>query len=80
MTIRTYQPGDDVAQVSIYNEASADLPKFNGDLVIDTLPSGVRVDLPSGLPVIAAAYDRGGLQLLHEQAGPQNDLFLEVFG
>ncbi len=58
----------------------ADLPKFNGDLVIDTLPSGVRVDMPRGLPVIAAAYDRGGLQLLHEQAGPQNDLFLEVFG
>jgi len=28
MTIRTYQPGDDSAQVSIYNEAAADLPKF----------------------------------------------------
>ncbi len=28
MEIRTYQPGDDVAQVSIYNEAAADLPKF----------------------------------------------------
>ncbi len=28
MTIRTFQAGDDVAQVSIYNEAGADLPKF----------------------------------------------------
>ena len=28
MEIRTYQPGDDVSQVSIYNEAAADLPKF----------------------------------------------------
>lgn len=27
MTIRTFQPGDDVAQVSIYNEAAAALPK-----------------------------------------------------
>lgn len=28
MTIRTFQPGDDIAQVSIYNEAAAGLPKF----------------------------------------------------
>src|SRR5689334_22205891 len=28
MEIRTFRPGDDVAQVSIYNEAAADLPKF----------------------------------------------------
>jgi hypothetical protein len=28
MTIRTFQPGDDVAQVSIYNEAAGALPKF----------------------------------------------------
>lgn len=28
MVIRTFQAGDDVAQVSIYNEAGADLPKF----------------------------------------------------
>jgi 3-dehydroquinate dehydratase len=55
------------------------LPGFKGDLVIDTLPNGVRVDLPKGIPVIAAAYDRGGLELFHAQAGPQNRLFLEVF-
>ena len=28
MLIRTFQPGDEAAQVSIYNEATADLPKF----------------------------------------------------
>src|SRR5262245_3569955 len=28
MTIRTFQAGDDVAQVSIYNEAAGELPKF----------------------------------------------------
>jgi hypothetical protein len=28
MTIRTYQPGDDVAQVGIYNEAAGRLPKY----------------------------------------------------
>lgn len=28
MTIRTYQPGDEAAQVSIYNEAAAELPRF----------------------------------------------------
>jgi hypothetical protein len=28
MALRTYQPGDEVAQVGIYNEATADLPKF----------------------------------------------------
>jgi hypothetical protein len=28
MTIRTFQPGDDIAQVSVYNEAAVDFPKF----------------------------------------------------
>jgi hypothetical protein len=28
MEIRTYRPGDEAAQVSIYNEAAGDLPKF----------------------------------------------------
>ncbi len=28
MTIRTFRPGDDAAQVGIYNEVAADLPKF----------------------------------------------------
>jgi hypothetical protein len=28
MTIRTFQPGDDIAQVSVYNEAAAELTRF----------------------------------------------------
>src|SRR5213075_3432989 len=28
MSIRTFQPGDEAAQVTIYNEAAAALPKF----------------------------------------------------
>jgi len=56
-----------------------DLKSFDGDLIIDTLPSGVSVTMPAHIPVIAAAYDRGGLDLLHEQAIPQNELFLEAF-
>src|SRR6266542_475191 len=28
MSLRTYQPGDETAQVGIYNEAAAELPKF----------------------------------------------------
>jgi hypothetical protein len=35
--------------------------------------------MPKHVPVIAAAYDRGGLALLQEQAIPQNELFLEAF-
>jgi len=70
----------------VYNRTPKDgsrplgeLGSFDGELVIETLPSGVPVELPRGIPVIAAAYDRGGLALLHEQAPPQNELFLEAF-
>ena len=51
----------------------------DGDLVIDTLPPGVQIDMPREVKVIAAAYDRGGLALFQEQALPQNELFLEAF-
>ena len=57
----------------------SEVAKFDGDLIIDTLPSAVRVELPPGVPVIAAAYDRGGIELLQQQAIPQNELFLEAF-
>jgi len=55
------------------------LSSFKGDLVVDTLPPGVHVPIPSGMTTIAAAYDRGGLQLLQAQAIRQNALFLEAF-
>src|ERR1700687_4149960 len=35
MTTRTFQPGDELVQVSIYNEASADLPKFKAATLED---------------------------------------------
>jgi len=57
----------------------SELPSFDGDLVIDTLPPGVQVAMPNGVKIIAAAYDRGGLALFQEQALPQNELFLEAF-
>jgi len=56
-----------------------ELQRFDGDLVIDTLPPGVQVEMPRGVKIIAAAYDRGGLALFQEQALPQNELFLEAF-
>jgi hypothetical protein len=41
MTIRTYQPGDEIAQVSIYNEAAVSLPKFKA-ATIDEVRRRVR--------------------------------------
>ena len=41
MTIRTYTAGDDAAQVSIYNEAAADLPKFKA-VTLDELRRRLR--------------------------------------
>ncbi len=73
-------------EVRLYNRTSKlgaepieNLASFRGDLVVDTLPSGVHVPIPAGMTVIAAAYDRGGLQLLQAQAIRQNALFLEAF-
>ena len=43
MTIRTFMAGDDLAQVGIYNEAAAELPKFKPatvDEVPPPLPGG----------------------------------------
>lgn len=61
------------------SEPIENLSAFRGDLVVDTLPPGVNVPIPAGMTVIAAAYDRGGLQLLQAQAIRQNALFLEAF-
>jgi hypothetical protein len=41
MTIRTFTAGDDAAQVSIYNEAAADLPKFK-PVTLDELRRRLR--------------------------------------
>jgi 3-dehydroquinate dehydratase type I len=58
------------------------LASFDGDLVINTLPGGVDVQLPKTEHVIEAAYGggkTGGLALLQIQAQRQHQLFLKVF-
>jgi hypothetical protein len=35
VTIRTFQPGDEAAQVALYNEAAADLPKFKPATLVE---------------------------------------------
>ena len=60
MTIRTFQPGDEIAQVSIYNEAAASLPKFTPATVdevrrriraVDFDPSTRFYAIEDGVPV-----------------------------
>ena len=69
------------------------LPRFDGEIVIDTIPGSERlpVRLRPGMTYIEASYgyDRGaraagvdwidGLQLLHAQAERQHELFMKVF-
>jgi hypothetical protein len=69
MTIRTFQAGDDVAQVSIYNEAGADLPKFKPATVDEVRRRCLAPDfdpatrfyaLANGRPVGYVTYQRNG--------------------
>jgi hypothetical protein len=69
MEIRTYQPGDDAAQVSIYNEAAGDLPKFKAATLdevrrraraADYDPSARFIALEGGRPVGYAAFHANG--------------------
>ena len=66
------------------------LRNFDGDLVINTLPAGVEVDIPPCRVYIEAAYGGTprevecerritGLDLLHAQAVRQHELFMRVF-
>lgn len=52
------------------------LDAIGSGFIIDTLPGHVAIDFQ---PSLSAAYNRGGLRLLHAQAMRQNELFLEVF-
>ncbi len=67
---------------TILDQVTRPLAEIEGDggvdFVIDTLPGDVHLDLPP-VPTLAAAYSRGGLPLLYEQAKRQNVLFLEAF-
>jgi hypothetical protein len=69
MTIRTYQPGDEVAQVSIYNEAAGGLPKFKPAtldevrrrfLALEFDPSAHFYAVEEGQPVGYAQFQANG--------------------
>jgi 3-dehydroquinate dehydratase type I len=82
---------------TIYNRTAskgdaplAELAGFDGDLIINTLPSGVHIPIPPCFTYIEAAYSAeprpvdaqqriGGLELLHAQAIRQHELFMKVF-
>ena len=82
---------------TIYNRTAAKgdapleaLAGFDGDLIINTLPSGVHLPIPACRTYIEAAYGAetrtvdaqqriGGLELLHAQAVRQHELFMKVF-
>ncbi|MDP9191791.1 MAG: type I 3-dehydroquinate dehydratase [Acidobacteriota bacterium] len=66
------------------------LVHFDGDLIINTLPSGIDVAIPPCETYIEAAYGGAmrdvdarhrvsGLDLLHAQAVRQHELFMKVF-
>ncbi len=69
MEIRTYRPGDEAAQVSIYNEAAGDLPKFKAATLdevrrkargADYDPSTRFLALENGRPVGYATFAATG--------------------
>ncbi|MGH7226718.1 MAG: GNAT family N-acetyltransferase [Gemmataceae bacterium] len=69
MEIRTYQPGDEAAQVSIYNEAAGELPKFKAATLdevrrrvhaADYDPTTRFLALVDGRPVGYASFQMNG--------------------
>jgi 3-dehydroquinate dehydratase/shikimate dehydrogenase len=79
------------ANVRVFNRSQREFPhaiepiaaleKFDGDLLINTLPHGAEVDLPRGIRTIEAKYSGAsgsGFDLLRAQAARQNELFIEA--
>lgn len=84
-------------EATVYNRTASKgdapleaLAAFDGDLIINTLPSGVHIPIPRCRTYIEAAYGAeartvdaeqriGGLELLHAQAVRQHELFMKVF-
>jgi hypothetical protein len=69
LTIRTFRPGDDAAQVSIYNEAAAHLPRFKPATLDEVRrrarspdfdPSTRFLAVEDGLPVGYASFHANG--------------------
>jgi hypothetical protein len=69
MEIRTYKPGDETSQVSIYNEAAGELPKFKAATLdevrrraraADYDPATRFVALVNGRPVAYAGFQTNG--------------------
>ena len=71
-------------------ENMGELRRFDGDLIVDTLPPAADVEIPPCRTYIEAAYSGapkrveaerriGGLELLHAQAVRQHQLFMKVF-
>lgn len=69
MEIRTFQPGDDVAQVSIYNEAAGELPGFKAASLDEVRRRGRAADydpsmrflaLEGGRPIGYAGFQANG--------------------
>src|ERR1700687_1978405 len=58
MAIRTYRPGDEVAQVSIYNEAAAELPKFKPATLDDFRRRNVGTELDAAARFYSAVSGR----------------------
>jgi 3-dehydroquinate dehydratase type I len=63
------------SQRELASEPLENLKRFDGDLIIDTLP--VEIPLPA-IRTITARYPGGGEALLQAQAIRQNEIFLEA--
>jgi hypothetical protein len=94
VTIRTFQPGDEAAQVAIYNETAADLPKFKPATLAEVKRRTTARDFDpgqrffavrDGQPVGYAVFNANGRVSFpwcrpgHEdQAGPLFDAVLQA--
>src|SRR4051812_41192839 len=58
MDIRTFRPGDEVAQVGIYNEAAASLPKFKPATVDELRRRAIGPDFDANTRFFAVVQGR----------------------
>ena len=65
MEIRTFRPGDDAAQVSIYNEAAADLPKFKAATLDEVRRRSRAAEFDPSTRFVAVVIDIVALAILY---------------